>query len=355
MTRLLLLIALVAAPFASADILTLKAGDRLTGSLATLNDGVLSFRTKLAGKVYYPADEVAGISTDQFVLVSTRDNVVVPGRLRYHDGEQTVTNRGQDEARALDLAEVVSIETLPESQQTTADASDPRISASFETGYRARTGAEDYSGPTASIEVRGRTDALDITGRLDTEYVGDAGSFSRFYEAGVDAQLHTSSIWEPFVTVNAERNRDKAIELRGDITAGVARRFIDTDRQRLDGRAGLGVAFERFDIRPLRDDQGRRARERDPVKRDEDLNLHLSLRYTRALFRSSYIEESLTVLPSLSDIGDFRAAWNSAVHVPITRNIRLKFDLTIDYEDDLPYNDLDDWRTSLGASFRVDF
>ena len=138
---------------------------------------------------------------------------------------------------------------------------------------------------------------------------------------------------------------------------GMAKDFFASETQTFRGSLGAGVSVARFDPGPLRRDEGTSGRPRfhEGPRSDKDLNLHLSFRYTRKLFRGAYIEEILVLRPSLTDIGHGRAEFESSVYVPLSPKLKLRIDVLVDYEDRLHFNGLDDWRTSVGAGIRFDF
>jgi small nuclear ribonucleoprotein (snRNP)-like protein len=347
---------------AGADTLTLKDGDTYSGVLVAAKAGKLSFRTKLVGKIVVPIDEVQAVSTANLVVVAMEDDRRLPGRLRSRDGSIFVVGQGGEETwRAVEMAEVQTITA------TAASASDDsptlRPPAEIDThgsasaGYLSRSGEVSFSGPAVEIELGASGERGSLTGRIQAEYVGDELKIDRFAEAEVRVRGATQRKWSPEFSVEFERNRNKALKLRTDFSAALAASLFQGDEQSLEVGAGIGVALEKFDADPLRQDEGGFAapRHHESPQRDTDLNLDLRLNYRRSLYRGSYIEEILSIRPSLTDFGEVRSRWESSLYFPVTKMMEFKLKFQLDYENDLPYQDVDELETGVEASIKYSF
>lgn len=361
--RILVILVILAGADASADVLLLKDGDRLTGILVNIGGGTLSIRTRLAGKVMVPIDAVRGITTTSFIIVALGEEKLLPGRLVHENGQTFVVSQNGQHKRAIDLSQVTGIATLSPVVEAQVEPEPPPspvpVNVTLETGYRWRTGTSESSGPFARIEVGGQTRRSEYLVGVGGEYTIDEDSFDRFFEAEARVRLGLGQGWRTEIAFEAERNRNEAIEFRGDLTVGAVRSLIDDERQELEVGLGAGIAFERFDPRFLERPWMRHHRRyyREDPKSDEDLNLDLRVRYTRFLFPNGNgaIEEGLVLRPSLTDFGDLRARLESALLLPITPRLRLRLDVLVDYDNDTVYDGIDEWRTSVGASLRLHF
>ncbi|MEX2015935.1 MAG: hypothetical protein WD873_04790, partial [Candidatus Hydrogenedentales bacterium] len=102
----------------SADLLTLKDGDRFTGTLENIAGGMVTFRTRLAGKMYVSTGEVAAINTTQSVLVTIAGEQLLPGRLKTQDAQHFVVDPERGFQRAVDLQSISNITRVPASPET---------------------------------------------------------------------------------------------------------------------------------------------------------------------------------------------------------------------------------------------
>lgn len=357
--------ALLAFAFNSvADTLTLNDGDTYSGVLVGAKMGTLSFRTKLVGKIVVPIDEVHALSTTNLVVVAMEDSRRLPGRLRSRDGSIFVVGQGgEGNWREVKMAEVQTITTMaasvPDNSPSLPPPAEIDSHGSASAGYLWRSGEVSYSGLVVEVELGAAGDRGSLTGRLQAEYVGDEAKTDRFASAEVRARAATQRKWSPELALEFERNRNKALELRTDFIAAVAASLIQDDEQSLEVRAGIGVALEEFDAEPLRRDEGERGiaarRHGESPLRDTDLNLDLRLEYRRKLYRGAYIEEILSIRPSLTDFGQVRSRWESSLYFPVTKMMSLKLKIELDYESGLPYRDVDELQTGLEASIKVSF
>lgn len=359
-----LVFTVLASVLAGADTLYLEGGDRLTGTLADITNGSLSFRTKLAGKLYLPLDRVRGVDTTGLITLTLTDGKTLAGRLAYEKGESYLYTSDDTVHGPIQLAEITKISTLPPSALPEQEPSPPPdespLTVHLDTGYRWRSGTENFSGPRLRLRLLGATKSGTLETTINLEHMGEDGgdgALNRFFDAQARATIDRGATWNPEVTLQLERDRNKGLELRSEILAGLGREVLRDDKQRLHGAAGLGVAFERYDVRPLRRDQGATA---PPIGPEEafsrqEINLDLQLRYERNFLGTGVIRERLTLRPSLSNFGDLRTRLESSVSVPIYLGIKLKVDLLVDYEDDPQYADIDEWSTAFGASMHVDF
>jgi putative salt-induced outer membrane protein YdiY len=74
-----------------AEQVTLKNGDRFTGSIVTMSDKKLVLKTEHAGTITIDFAEVAQFSSDQPLVVTRTDKQVVSGPVKSEDSQVTVT------------------------------------------------------------------------------------------------------------------------------------------------------------------------------------------------------------------------------------------------------------------------
>ncbi|MEK7794274.1 MAG: DUF481 domain-containing protein [Candidatus Hydrogenedentota bacterium] len=353
---MVLFVAVLFTTAAGADVLTLRSGDLLSGTLNNIRNGTLSFRSKVAGLVFVPVKEVQSISTDSFVIVDLDGEKLLPGRLRQRDGATYLSFDDAADERLIDLGKVKGVTAVPAAEKS-EDAIGGGTEVSVETGYKFRTGTQGASGPFVDVEIKHDGEQLRVEGDVEAEALGDGAELGRFVEGGVSGTFDLGAAWHPRIALEMERDRDKALDYRADVVAGVETDVRKDERQVLSAVAGVVGTAERFDAGPLRRDLGRDGRSlagTDAVW-DTDLGLHLQLDYSRLLWGDAELQESLVLRPSLTDLGDLRARYNASIQVPISPRLKLNLDLRLDYEDGLPYRQLDEWRTTVGAGVRVKF
>lgn len=346
---------LFTATLSHADTIALKSGDRLTGTLVDISSGIVSFRTKLAGRIMVPGDQVESLDTDGFLVIALHDETALPGRLIAKDSEFVLVAPDGETHTPIDLAQVRQIESVPESAFVKPEPK-PDTSIAVTTGYTLRTGTKDASGPMAKLEVD-RTGEL-VTTELDArvEYTEDADALDRYFDGEVVVSKNNDGGLNPTLRMEVERNRDKALKLGAAGSVGISKDLFEGESSRLSGFAGVGARVEYFDPEPLRGDLGNSSIPASLVKdQDEEMLLDLRLRYTRQLMASTIFDEQLTIQPRLDDPDELRAELESSLSVPLVLNFHLNFDLLFDYDSDPFHESIDKWNTSLSAGLQIEF
>ncbi len=350
---------IVAALFALAcaaqgDTLVTRNGESFTGRLERIENGAVSFRASLAGMMLLPIDEVRSLTTERAALVRLTDDSELRGVPGIADGSLTV-KRSDDSEASFGFAQIA--EVLPEKKiaaESLSLSDKGPLSASAETGVLWHSGEEDYADLFTRLFLQRLGDASDFTGEFFVERA-DTSDFPRWLRGNLRWDLDSSRNTYPFIAIEAERDTDKALAARGDLVFGLATDTIDNPSANLVAEVGIDAETSVFDSdfpegretpseRLLWHSEGRRKVDR------QQLNLRLGLRYRRALFNSGELTSGLYVHPSLTHWGRLRARSESALTLPFSPRLALRLNLMLDYEDDLEFGELGQWRTSVGAS-----
>ncbi len=322
---LIFALALALCPIGSADTLDVAKGDLLTGKLTRFADGVVHFRTRMAGNLIVPADEVVRLQTDNPVLVKIKDGVTIEGHVTIENGQLTVVPEGK-KSQTFALTQIESIQPP---KQENAPAGKP-LRSSVESGVIWRTGNDDYFDAFGRIKLAASLDSLLLDTDLFVERA-DSEEFPRWLSGSARLRLNPDKLWQPTLAFDFERDTDKALLSRADLNLGYTRVFPE-----------LGLETE-IAL------QGETSRWRNDAS-DENLNLRIALRYTRPLFENGSFTNTISFTPSLVNLEGIRARSESSLAFPFARRIQLKLNLLIDYEDYPQLQDLPKWRTSVGAS-----
>ena len=349
---------LLCSQFGWSDSITLKSGDHLTGTLMQISSGIVSFRTKLAGRIMVPHEEIVSLNTSSFMVVAMRDESVLPGRIQTIDNEILLLSPDGKQRTLLNLARIKEIESLP-ADSVPVEEPPALLTAHIKTGYQLRSGTKDASGPTLDLGVSHDGTHAKTTFDAAFEYTEDADDADRFMAGELSVVSNTDATLRPTLVVEASRDRNRALDYRFEASVGATSTLASDNLFTLEGFAGVGGSVDRFDPDPLRGDLG--SRNNIPAsastKNRENLNLDLRIRYTREFLQNSTITEQLTFKPSLTRPGDVRTEIESSITVPIAYNLKLKlnFDLLFDYDSETRYDDISRWNTAVSAGIRVDF
>src|SRR6516225_10097708 len=93
---------------ASADVVTLKNGDRVTGKLVRVKGGNLHLKSDILGDLTIAVDKVAPFSVEQPAVVVVKGTTPVEGQLRLEpSGDWQVTAKGRPQTVAAASVDVI--------------------------------------------------------------------------------------------------------------------------------------------------------------------------------------------------------------------------------------------------------
>jgi hypothetical protein len=344
-------IALASAAY--GDKLVTMNGEALSGTLERIEGGTVVYRAEMAGKMLLPIDEVRSLAVERPALVTLRDGSELRGVPEIAHGKLVVRHADGAE-KSIELIDVATLTPeKPQAASTMELTGNTVLSSSAETGMLWRSGHRDYTDLFTRLFLHRIGEASDFTSELFVERA-DASEFPRWLRGDVRWDLDAGKDVYPFISVYAERDTDKALAFRGDLTVSMAGNILDRPGNRLVAEAGIDAETAVFDSDFL--ERGDGSSEgllwwRDYRKADrQQLNVRLALRYRRDLFNGGELTSGLYFQPSLTDLGRLRARSESALTLPFTPRLSLRLNLMLDYEECLEFSELEQWRTSVGAS-----
>lgn len=340
-----------------ADTLTLGGGDALSGKLVMIADGILLFRTNLAGQMLVPTEEIASLSTSRNLRVSFGNEEEIVGRLVSAEGvTQLLMADGRRHAVSLtDIACAIPM-AGPEDGKSRLDGAevpDAQLHGTLETGVSSRLGSNDYADLYSRLTLSWDTDRYALSASMMVERA-DADVFPRLLAA--EALLRVSPGQGPYPVFGLDVARDtaEALAFRGSMFVGVGSGSADSGPRKPEASAGVGVTFEEFDAKRRWRHTPRYWLE-DSRKSNVELDLHLKLRHDLTIFKTAQFAQTLAIYPSLIRFGDFRARSESAFLYPLKSRIRLKLNILVAYDNEPAFDDLEQWRAAVGASLLWDF
>jgi len=130
-----------------------------------------------------------------------------------------------------------------------------------------------------------------------------------------------SEISSVFQELRAEHDEQERLRIRLQLSLGYARQLKKTENFELRGEVGAGVLYEEF---------------RNPDTDDTSGELILRLRWTWEITEQLTYKSVLTVYPSLSDGGEFRAEWVNKFSTPVSDRTKLSLSIIDRYDSDPP-------------------
>lgn len=242
-TGLIAAVIWLAAAEAQADRLVMTNGDRLSGTLVSLDQGQVRFAAQSAGEVAVPAASVATIATDGVVTVRFTDGTLVTGRL---------VEAGP--AR-MQLVETRVGRTPPFGVAEIAAARPGRgRPGALDWSGRVNLGANHSTGNTRITtlhldgEARARGARDRITGFAEANWSRDDGEVSaRNARAELKHDHFLNAAWYAYTNGSVEHDQLKDLRLRTTIGTGAGYQVFDTPLRSLSIEAGPSYLNEDFE------------------------------------------------------------------------------------------------------------
>lgn len=328
---------LVALAAPKTDVLVLTNGDRLTGEVKSLGQGLLSFNTDATGTIEIEWLYVASLQTKQFLEVELTSGARYLGQAPAGGatGTMRIATDDQDPGREVRLVDVVRIATIDRGRIW------ERLDGYVTGGYD-YTKASDVQHLTLSAGVSTRTAirSWSLDGSGTTTRQSDEPDTTRFdIDGGHRRFLAKRRFVSSFAAL--ERNDELGLNLRTTLGAGYGTYLRQTQIDEWYGALGLAVTREDFATQPT----------------GESVEGVLTTGYTYFRFRDpeASIDGRVAVFPSLTDSGRVRSEGRVRARYELVSDLFFELSLygSFDSDPDEEANSNSDYgiTTSLGYSF----
>ena len=310
---------------AIADEIILNDGSQIVGQIQTMAAGKVILKTDFVGDLVLKADQIRGMNTDQLMSVELQGGNRAVGHLVY-----TPENGQQVSAGALGEVEINmdQIATI-----NMADGDSPEVAA-------IQAELEKSKNPWSSklffsIDGQtGNTERVAVGGRAEIHHVKDAqrlliyahGRTSRENGTdtvkevigGISLEVDIDEQWFGYGRTELEFDKFENLDLRLTVVGGVGHIVFSRPDEEFKVRVGIGFIHEDF----------------DNGNTDDRMVAELGWDYRKEFTPHLLFTHSVTLLPSLEDIDDFRAVMDNAAEVPLSNNENWKLRVGIrnDYD-----------------------
>lgn len=302
-----------------ADQLTLKNGDRLTGTIARLDGGNLTMRTDLAGEVKISWAGVESITSEQPLYVSAKDGRTLLGTITTAEGGVEVhTGEGGNVVLAKDTIQfirskeeqaAVEAELARQRRADWVGSLDAGLSAtrgnadtlviSLGTQTARTTPRDKLSLHAASLFARNATGGVSVT-------TAEAMRGGARYDRNISDRLFA------FVLSDLERDKFQQLDLRFVGGGGLGLHARKTARTRLDLFTGGSYNREKFSTGLTRNSA--------EGLFGEELTYKLSA--------ATAVAQRAVLSPNLSEFGEYRFAFDLTGVTRLTRQLGLQATLS---------------------------
>jgi putative salt-induced outer membrane protein len=240
-----------------ADQITLKNGDRLTGTVVKSDGKTLVLHTDAAGDVTFQFDAIAEIKTDQELHVGLKDGKTVVGPVTTSDGKLEVATKagGTVEAPPANVAVMRN-----DAEQTAYEKSlHPGLlhgwNGGINVGFSLARGNSETTNLALGINAVHPTEndktTIYLTSIQTENQLATPSTVANLITAGIRYDHNLNPRIFGFVGADFMSNALQDLDLRGVYGGGIGYHAIKSDQTTLDLLAGVNYTHETYSNGPL--------------------------------------------------------------------------------------------------------
>jgi putative salt-induced outer membrane protein YdiY len=286
--------------FVIADQITLKNGDRLTGTIVSADGKSLNLKTDYAGDVTIKWDSVQSISSDQPLYVTPKTGAMVVGTVTTSDGKLEVATK---DAGTITVEKDAVKNVRSESEQRAYGA----WGGFLDSGLSLARGNADSTNFTVGATASRITEKNKASAFINSIYSsgttnGVSLTTASAVHAGLRFDLNLSDKTFAFVFTDFDHDRFQQLDLRNVLGGGLGYHVIKTDATNFDIFGGGSFNQEYFTT------FNRHSAE---ALVGESLDHKLSSAFS--------IKQRLEFYPNLSSLGDYRVVFDTGAITKINK------------------------------------
>ena len=286
--------------FVIADQITLKNGDRLTGTIVSADGKSLNLKTDYAGDVTIKWDSVQSISSDQPLYVTPKTGAMVVGTVTTSDGKLEVATKN---AGTITVEKDAVKNVRSESEQRAYGA----WGGFLDSGLSLARGNADATNFTVGATASRITEKNKASAFINSIYSsgttnGVSLTTASAVHAGLRFDLNLSDKTFAFVFTDFDHDRFQQLDLRNVLGGGLGYHVIKTDATNFDIFGGGSFNQEYFTTF---------SRHSAEALVGESLDHKLSSAFS--------IKQRLEFYPNLSSLGDYRVVFDTGAITKINK------------------------------------
>jgi Protein of unknown function, DUF481 len=296
----------------SADVIEIKGGSRLVGTITEVDGASIFLKTEYAGVLKVKKGEVVSLRTEQVRFVHLNDGQVFAGTVE-------PASMSHVQVHGVEGDKVVEISQIAEMQAPSlSDATKPKWHYEATGDVVGKAGNHDQLNSALSGRAKrvGTHDVFQFYSAYQLQKTDQVVSADQF-KIGLDYADNYAGRKSWYVRDEEGFDRVKRVDLYSVAASGAGYDFVKKNREILTGRTGLSFRYEAY---------------QDPntpsvASLGLDLGLHHS--YT---FSDSKLVNDLTIVPAFNEITNYHVQHESYFEVPLAmRGWKLRLGLGHDY------------------------
>ena len=334
-------------PALFADQVSLKNGDRLTGTIVKSDAKTLVLKTEAAGDVTFQWSAIDAITSTQPLHVGLAGGQTVVGPVATKDGQiQVTTTTAGVVTAAKDSVQVIR----SDSEEAAYDAAMDRLqhphlgdfwSGALDTGLSVTRGNSATLAYNLAARAVRQTDRDKITvytaavyGKNDT--TSPSQVIAHQITGGVRADINFRPRWFAFAATDFNSNALQNLDLQNVIDGGVGGHVIKTKNTQFDVFAGAGYNQEFFGAYSLPNPTPPPPTTLFPAVTQRNAEAIVGEAFSTKLGSRSTISETFNYFPNLSGPSGYRYTFNTVLSTAISRWLGWQFSLNDNFLSNTP-------------------
>jgi Protein of unknown function, DUF481 len=344
---LLLMTMALLCPALFADQVSLKNGDRLTGTIVKSDAKTLVLKTEAAGDVTFQWSAIDAINSTQPLHVGLAGGQMVVGPVATKDGQIQITTQ----AAGVVSASKDSVQVIrSDSEQASYDATIERLqhprlgdfwSGTLDTGLSLTRGNSAILSYTLAGRAIRKTERDKITVYTTAVYGKNSTTspsqvIAHQITGGVRANIDFSARWFAFAATDFNSNALQNLNLQNVVYGGIGRHLIKTKNTQFDVFAGAGYNQEFFGAYTLPNPAPPPATLAFAAVTQRNAEANVGEEFDAKLGSRSTFSETFNYFPNLSGPSGYRYTFNSVLSTAISRWLGWQFSLNDNFLSNPP-------------------
>ena len=330
----------------TADQVTLKNGDRLTGKIIKADGKALVIKTEFAGEVVIDWNAVTVLDSDAQLYLVLADGRTVSGTVST-DTDQIIVRSSGGGSVSTTKSSVVRVRSETEQAEFLRQQNPGWLeqwSGSANVGLSLASGNSNTVNIATGLALTRQTQrdktAVYASSIYSRERVDDVSNTTAdIVRLGVRYDRDISPKWFGYVATDLEHNQSQSLTLRFVLGGGLGYHAIKKERTQLDLMCGADWSHETFS---------------DNLDNRSSAELQCGEVFSHKLNSRMSLKEQFFIFPNLSDTGEFRANFDTTFAADITKKIAWQITVSDRYLSNPPFGaDKNDLLLTTGISFKI--
>jgi len=307
----------ISSPLA-ADQVVLKNGDRITGKIVAVGDGVLTLKGDQVGQVKIAMKDIATFASDSPLEIHLQDGTVLNQPVVAADADRFAIAEGPAlRPQTFSLADVASINPPPKPE--------PKWTGSVSGAVSSTHGNTKAEAITASVNVvrrseKDRTTAAADYGRSEqrNRTTGEDDTTEDWWRARAQYDYFFSKKFFGFGNIRYERDAIADLDRRVVVGGGGGYQWIENAKTSFSTNLGLASLYEKFD---------------NATDSNSQISLQAGYNVDHRIRDGLRFVHDLTYYPSLEQFSDYYLTTTGELRASLTKSMFANFKVIFNYDE----------------------